>query len=432
MPPLASPLPSASSGPLQVYASPPRAEACLSPLEAYLCAQIPAILRPAKGFLKHPFIVPGGIFHDEQWDWDSFWVTKAVLGFRDRLDASLVRAFLGHAVGSWKNFFEHQSPLGAVPIMAKSDNPDFFDCAGRGGIEKNQAKPVFGQYALDICRATGDFAWVGPYFERLLRFYDRWFSHYGSGSGLLVWGSDVAIGVDNDPTAYGRPEFSSGNLLLNCLFYSDLMASSELAQALRRPADAAGLRAKAASLAQAIQTECWDPADGFFYSVDVHCADHRGRYLPGLRKGMALSWKTLPLKVKMFTGFLPLWCGLATDAQARSLVQRYLRNDAEFRSQWGLRSLARSERMYDPATDSANPSNWLGPVWIVANYMVYEGLRRYGYPDDARWLAERMHALLGQDLARTGTQHECYNADTGAPNFNGHFLSWNLLTLLMR
>jgi hypothetical protein len=39
-----------------------------------------------------------------------------------------------------------------------------------------------------------------------------------------VWGDDVAIGDDNDPTTFGRPFFSSANLLLNCLFYQDLLA----------------------------------------------------------------------------------------------------------------------------------------------------------------------------------------------------------------
>ena len=45
-----------------------------------------------------------------------------------------------------------------------------------------------------------------------------------SSTGLLVWGDDVAIGNDNDPTTFGRPFFSSANLLLNCLFHQDLTA----------------------------------------------------------------------------------------------------------------------------------------------------------------------------------------------------------------
>jgi len=113
-------------------------------------------------------------------------------------------------------------------------------------------------------------------------------------------------------------------------------------------------------------------------------------------------------------------------------VEKHLRNEEEFAAPWGVRSMSKSERMYEPATDSANPSNWLGPIWIVANHMVYEALDRYGYEADANTLAEKTRSLLSGDLQKTGTLHECYDPDTGAPNFNGGFLSWNLLAAMMR
>jgi len=28
---------------------------------------------------------------------------------------------------------------------------------------------------------------------------------------------------------------------------------------------------------------------------------------------------------------------------------------------------------------SSNPSNWLGPVWILVNYLVWKSLMRYGF-----------------------------------------------------
>jgi putative isomerase len=295
----------------------------------------------------------------------------------------------------------------------------------------NQAKPVFGQFALEISRAVDSTDWMQEHFDGLLRFYRRWLDRYGSRCGLLVWGSDVAIGVDCDPTTYGRPEFTSANLLLNCLFYRDLLAGAELAGKIGRDSDSVTLRAQAAEIASAVQRECWDETDGFFYSVDVSCNDHRGRYLPGLKKGMPMTWQAMPLKVKMFTGFLPMWCGIATPVQARRLVAKHLQNNAEFLGNWGIRSMAKEERMYDPETNSANPSNWLGPVWIVANYMVFEGLKNYGFEQEAHYLGLRIRELLENDLNETGTLHECYHPDTGVPNFNADFLSWNLLALTM-
>lgn len=316
----------------------------MNSLEDHCFSQIESIFRPVSGALKHPYLVPGGLFHGELWDWDSFWIAKGMCSIRNRMPEPLQNRFLEHAMGSWKNFFENQSAAGIVPIMIKTDNPDFFGCANENRIEKNQAKPIFGQFALEISRAVGGYSWAEPYFDRLLLFYRRWISRYRIGA-LLVWGSDVAIGVDCDPTTYGRPSFSSANLLLNCLFYSDLIAAAEIARALGRNSDRDQLLAESETVKSGILGECWDASDGFFYTVDVQCEDHRDRLLPGLSKGMRMTWKTLPLKVKMFTGFLPMWCGIASVEQARLLV-RHLANDAEFNATWGLRSLAKSERMY--------------------------------------------------------------------------------------
>jgi putative isomerase len=399
-------------------------------LEQHLLSQLKTTFRQPIGVLKHPFFVPGGLFHDELWDWDSWLITKGVLGNGCGWDRSFMELFLEHAIGSWKNFFENQDESGAVPIMIKSEAGDYFKSLGRG-MERNQAKPVFGQFAMEICRYTGDFSWVKLYFDRLLKFYDRWDSRYGSSCGLLIWGSDVAIGVDNDPTIYGRPEFSSASPLLNCLFYNDLLATAEIAIAIDRAPEACRLRERAEAVKEAVQKECWDAVDGFYYTVDILCGDHRTEYLPGLNRGMETTWRTLPLKVKMFSGFVPMWCGVASVKQAAILVEQHFRNAAEFDAPWGLRSLAMNEKMYDPVTNSANPSNWLGPVWIVAAYMVYEGLKRYGYCDDATQLADRIRTLLEKDIRETGTIHECYNPDTGEPNFNADFLSWNILVLLM-
>lgn len=399
-------------------------------LESYFLREIRGLFRPPQGCLAHPYFVPGGIFHDELWDWDSFWITKGLLALSDEVTHAEAAEFVLHAKGSWINFFLNQSPNGTVPIMVKSDNPDVFQCSSQHG--RNQAKPVFGQFALAITAHTGEVDWVAPYFDGLMNFYTRWKKEYGTESGLLVWGCDVAIGVDNDPTTYGRPEFSSANLLLNCLFYQDVLAAGKLAVMLGRDTDAQTLQDWADQVKAAVRRECWDECDGFFYTVDVQSGDHRSKYLPGMKQGMAMTWQTLPLKVKMFTGFLPMWCGIATEVQARVLVEKHLRNEEEFAAPWGLRSLSKSERMYEPAMDSANPSNWLGPVWIVANHMVCEALKRYGYETDATALADKTRMLLAGDLQKTGTLHECYHPDTGAPNFNGGFLSWNILAVLMK
>ena len=128
------------------------------------------------------------------------------------------------------NFLEHASPGGQIPIMMTADNADAFRIVAKSETSRNQAKPVFGQLGLLASDQRGDARWLEPHFDGILRFYDSWVKNNSSPIGLLVWGDDVAIGDDNDPTTFGRPFFSSANLLLNCLFYQDLLASAELAQ----------------------------------------------------------------------------------------------------------------------------------------------------------------------------------------------------------
>ena len=80
---------------------------------------------------------------------------------------------------------------------------------------------------------------------------------------------------------------------------------------------------------------------------------------------------------------------------------------------------------------SGNPSCWLGPVWILSNYLAFEGMLRYGFVNEARELAEKTITLLGQDIENCGDFHEYYDPDTGAPIFNKGFQSWNFLVINM-
>jgi putative isomerase len=249
--------------------------------------------------------------------------------------------------------------------------------------------------------------------------------------GLYVWGNDVAIGNDNDPTTFGRPEFSSANVLLNCLFYADLRAAAEIAVALKRSADAAALTAKADALGVAMRKLCWDPRDRFFYTVDVQCRDRRAELIPAVPPGMAMSWQSLPLRIEVFTGFMPLWCGVATEKQAGELVRLHYLSDDRFRANYGVRTLSLRETMYSLEAHSGNPSNWLGPVWIIANYLAWKGLQAYGFREPAQELADKTIALLAADLAKSGSLNEYYHPDKGAALSHAGFMDWNMLVLEM-
>ena len=78
---------------------------------------------------------------------------------------------------------------------------------------------------------------------------------------------------------------------------------------------------------------------------------------------------------------------------------------------------------------SNNPSNWLGAIWIIANYLVYKGLLKYGKTERAEELRQKTIRLLEKNLKESGEMFESYNPDTGEPNLFPGFLSWDLLAI---
>lgn len=404
-------------------------------LLTYFRGTAPHLLRPAEGALKYPSIapsLPGKQYSTSLWDWDTYWTTRGLFGFANLThDAALHDRIGEHAIGSLKNFFEAQSAEGRMPIMIDVKHSDLFGSLQSAAPNyRNQAKPIFAQLALLIADEIKSVDWLAPSFDRLIRFYDSWVLGNQSSVGLLVWGDDVAIGNDNDPTTFGRPFFSSANLLLNCLFYQDLTAAAELAGRLNRTTDQQRLGAQAQALAAQIQKLCWDPRDSFYYTVDVQCVDRRAELIPTVKPGMAMSWQALPLRIQTFTGFLPLWCNIASREQAASLVRTNYLADDRFRAAFGVRSLSSRETMYS-MDFSSNPSNWLGPVWIIVNYFVWKALANSGFQREADALRDKTLHLLANDLATNGSLNEYYHPETGAALSHKGFMDWNLLVLEM-
>ena len=415
--------------------SPVARKAAAEKLLTYFHRVAPQLLRPAQGLLQHPSIspsLPGKAYSTQLWDWDTLWTSRGLFQTAHLTgDDDLLKQVGRHAQGSLLNFLDHQSEDGRIAIMIDVANPDPLGCLKKTCPNiHNQAKPVFSQLALLVADQTGDVQWLAPQFENLLHFYDSWELGNQAKIGLLVWGDDVGIGDDNDPTTFGRPYFSSANMLLNSLYYEDLRAAAELARRLHRPQDQKHLTRQADEQGRRMQQYCWDSRDRFYYTVDVQCKDRRAELLPGIAEGMPMSWQCLPLRIQMFTGFLPMWCSLATPQQAADLVKLHYLNDQTFHAAYGVRSLSKQETMYSLAR-SGNPSNWLGPIWIIANYFVWKGLKNYGYKAEAANLADKTLRLLASDLATSGSLNEYYDPDTGAPLSHQGFVDWNMLVLEM-
>lgn len=387
------------------------------------------VLKQPNTCLKHPFVDPGSVYDGNLWDWDSFWAVHALFALMEtEAQKELV---IKHAKGNILNFFDYQLEDGYLPMMIEeSELPEpYLIMKHKEGIILNMMKPFLCQQIVLISKKCHDYLWVERFYDNLERYfscYDRYY--FNENCGLYVWADDVMIGMDNDPATFGRPRFSTANMFLNGFMVKELKAMAQIMEKLARSDRAEHYRMKAEKLVESIQKECWDQRDEFFYSVDV---DIKTRKYDWFHVGLGVFWKTLPIKIRTWTGFIPLWAEFATKKQAECIVTKHIRDEKTFNSPYGIRTLSRDEKMYNLSATN-NPSNWLGPIWIIVNYIVFRGLLNYGYLEDAKELYEKTVLLLGRDLEQTGTLHEYYEPETGKPVMNPGFINWNMLVLNMK
>jgi glycogen debranching enzyme len=270
-------------------------------------------------------------------------------------------------------------------------------------------KPFLAQLAVLGSRQTGSFEWLRDKdYRRLQRYLDRWFSYDEDHNGLPTWNSADASGMDNQYSrAGGFDAYTDEGVDLACYLFRELQAMAIIAGKLQKPADQAEYREHARQLAKLINQVFWDEKDGFYYDRNEKTAS--------------------PIRVKAVTGFFPLWAGVASPEQARRLVRDHLLNEKEFWLPYPIATYARTEPDFYLGTTKGE-CNWRGNTWIPANYIVFHGLLKYGYRQEARELADRTFRLA---LDRNPVTREYYDPLTGAGYGMNPFWGWSSLAYVM-
>ncbi len=388
-----------------------------SAILAYANENYRQMFREPDGILKYKFIVPGSVYSNCLWDWDS-WLTNLALKTFVKDDIS------EYEKGCVLNFLDHMDEDGKMPIFITPKAEWYnFD----GGKNGNVHKPCLAQHAAFIVESYhGDAEWLRPHFSKLLKFMDYYYHNQRHESGLYFWINDCAIGVDNDPCTYYRPFRSSASIYLNCMMFKELEAVCYLGEILG--VDVAFYKEEAQHLKAAVREHCYDEKDGFYYSADLNLLPVDPNST--LHEGAPRHWDTLIQRIGCWSGFMALWSGIATPEQAQRMVKENLLDEKAFWAPYGVRTLSKYEKMYT-IKKSGNPSCWLGPIWGISNYMVFDGLVKYGFIREARELAEKTVTLFGKDVAQCGQMHEYYDPESGEPVNNPGFQNWNLFAIPM-
>ncbi len=379
------------------------------------------LMRTPMKRLNYPFIVPGASYAYQLWDWDS-WLTDVAIRqiLKDNNDTENAE-YLACEKGCILNFLEHTDENGAMPILVDGNYEVTFLKEG-----KNIHKPCIAQHLAFILRESGnDISWVKDQLYKLELFID-WYRKTSKHepTGLYVFLDDTAIGVDNDPSLFYRPDASTASIYLNVLMYKELCAMAYIFELAGDKEKSRSYELEAEALKGAINEHLYDEKCGMYYSADVNLRERNPDKF--LHSGKPRHWDSLIMRIDSWSGFMALWAGIATPDRARRVIEENMLDPNTFFGKYGIRSLSRLEKMF-ANWPSGNPSCWLGPMWGVVNYMCFRALLNYGYTDEARALANTLIFVYGKDIENCGEMHEYYHCDSGE-GINGQgFQSWNLL-----
>ena len=269
--------------------------------------------------------------------------------------------------------------------------------------DRQPFKPFLAQLVvLGAKQNNNDYAWLntspadatapenGSYYNRLKKYLAKWFTYDGDYNGLPTWNSADAAGTDNQWSRAGElGAFEVEGVDLASYLVRDLRAMAVIAGHLGKTVDRQAFSAHADQLCYLINEFFWDEKDGMYYDRNEK------------RNGL--------VRVKSATCFTALFCGAATPERAKRTITERLLNEKEFWLAYPVASYAKTEPDYYQG--SHNECNWRGSTWVPTNYMIFQGLRRYGYADVARELATRLFTMA---VVKNPVLREYYNAEDGS------------------
>ncbi len=364
----------------------------------------PQSIRPAEGYIKYDYLIPAG-FYKQMWDWDGFFIGA-------HLSSIGKPEYLKYWV---LNFAVAADEDGYVPGCVTTIGP----------------RPLFGKFAMKPFIAQGtyiasekleDYSWITEttygQIKSIIAYREQ--ISFDEKYGLFYWDDAMSSGADNT-VVLTNDKNEPGAILavdLNSFMYREYLAMEIIADKLGNQNDAEIYHKKGLDIKASIMKYHWDDVTKSFWNVRR-------------RDGRSI-------KRVSYSNFIALLqTDLASQQDGQEMIKRYLWNEEHMLSPFGIRTLSKQDPDYNNENIIVPYSNWQGPVWPVANYLYFIGLKNYGFEDECKLLASTLGNLVLKDISNCGSMHENYDADTGTPLaptaeqskdgiFTG-FVGWNML-----
>lgn len=363
-----------------------------------------------------PASAPGGRDHWTIFEWDSFFNALELGVESEALAVSTLEAVLA----------------------TQFDNGNIPNWRGRFWGPMDRSQPPVGAFCvLKHYLRFGDPAVLEHAFPYLERWSAWWTApkagkprRDGNANGLCEWGSDVGLvrpspaSWENGTTGHQRAAWESGEddlpnwddggwndatetmeldaVDLNSFLALDHECLATIARRLGLADRAAFHQERATAVRTAMNDVLWDDGRGLY--LDRHWDGRRSARLAA-------------------ANFLPLIAGVPSPAQAERMLATLL-DPARLWGPYVVPTISRD----DPAFK--DQQYWRGTIWPPTNYLLYQGLRRYGFDQAASELAQRSVDLFLGTWRTYRLCRENYDARTGAGG--GHrYQSWGPLFALI-
>ena len=212
------------------------------------------VVKEPDGFIKYPYLIPAG-FYSQLWDWDAFFMANH---FISRGEPEYMKNWV-------MTFAQGIDDDGYVAGCMTKDGPR------QAYSGKFAMKPFLSQGAYHYSKATGDWEWIRPVYDRLNKVLDyRRKTQRDSISGLYFWEIAMQSGADNNPALNYFKDDSRTFLSTDAsaFQYGELLAQAAIAENLGKKEDAVKLRKEAQEIRINLDKYLWNEKDGCYYNVD--------------------------------------------------------------------------------------------------------------------------------------------------------------------
>lgn len=250
-------------------------------------------------------------------------------------------------------------------------HPDLARTYVVGEDAKQPAQAVGPEFNVQICDAAQSVAHPGCDDVGAVRLSS---DYYKGDRSMRESGFDISFRFE----AYGAATHHFAPVCLNSLLYKTEKDLEEMSRLLDKTTEAEQWKQRAEQRKKLIDKYLWDDQQGLFFDYD-------------LRTGTRSTYEYL-------TTFYPLWAGLANPQQAQAVA----RNVKAFEQLGGLAT-----------SPNETGVQWDYPYgWAPLQLLAVEGLRRYGFNDDANRISFEFLSTVAQNFKREGTIREKYNVVT--------------------